>query len=148
MAESTRRQRILVVEDDEDVREPLAAALCQSGYAVSTASDGLAALSAFARCPADLVLADYLMPGMDGLELIRRIRVNTPRQPALLLTGWVGDDVPADGVTQCLRKPISLDDLVWAVDCTLACSESPRPRTTTTPVFRSGTTGRAVEARG
>ena len=136
MAESTLRKTILVVENDEETRAQLAEALRQSGYAVNTAGDGLTALSSLSQCPADLILSDYRMPGLDGVELIRRVRLTNAHQAALLLSGYGDEDVSNIGATQWLRKPISLDDLLWAVDCSLACHESHRPAATTMPVFR------------
>jgi DNA-binding response OmpR family regulator len=135
MAKSLR-QTILVVENDEETRAQLAEALRQSGYSVNTAGDGITALSSLSQCPADLLLTDYRMPGIDGVELIRRVRLKNSHQAALLLSGCVDEELSNIGATQCLRKPISLDDLLWAVDCSLACHESHRPEATTTPVFQ------------
>ncbi len=69
--------RILVVDDDAHIREVVCFALEKAGHATSEAADGRAALDAFARSPADLVVLDILMPEIDGLEVCRELRRET-----------------------------------------------------------------------
>jgi diguanylate cyclase (GGDEF)-like protein len=82
MSDAARRHDVLVVEDDEFLARLLDVELSQSGYEVRVAHDGDEALeTAFERCP-DLVLADVMMPRMDGFELVRRLR-GDPRTEAV-----------------------------------------------------------------
>lgn len=120
-----RRETILVVDDEEDVRTCLAEALCREGYVVDTIGDGFSALERLGECPIDLVLADYRMPRMNGIELIHQIRLRSPDQAALLMTSYRSRrDAPGRGVVRCARKPIDLEDLVWMIDCEIAAVRS------------------------
>lgn len=126
--------RILVVDDDADARELMATLLGQSGYVVETAADGFEALAIVAARRPDLLLTDLRMPGMDGAELIRRVHAVDARTsgsaggrelPAVLTTGVDTCDQCtsslAYGAVACLIKPMNLDDLVWTIECALAC---------------------------
>lgn len=77
--------RILVVDDDAHIREVVRFALEKAGHEVGEAADGRAALDAFARSPADLVVLDILMPELDGLEVCRELR-RTSEVPILFLS--------------------------------------------------------------
>jgi len=114
----------MVVEDDRDARETLAMALAQSGYAVDIVEDGREALGRLGAWPADVLVSDVNMPRMDGMELIQAMRATDRTQPVVLITGGELDQVKravASGASACLRKPMSLDELVWAIECALAC---------------------------
>jgi DNA-binding response OmpR family regulator len=122
------QDRVLVVEDDEAARETLGAALTQSGYTVEMAGDAPEALERLAAFPADLVVSDVNLPGMSGIELVKAIRRSGLRQPVLLMTGAerVGADAARNcGAAGCLRKPMTLDELVWAIEIALACRRGP-----------------------
>ena len=67
-------ERLLVVDDDPDVRDSLERALRYAGYAVTTAVHGADALDALARPPVDLIVLDVLMPMVDGFDACRRLR--------------------------------------------------------------------------
>jgi DNA-binding NtrC family response regulator len=122
------RKGILVVDDNNDACEILATALGQSGYHVETFTDGFEALARLAHRPFALVLTDLQMPGMNGLELIRRIHQVDPAAPVILMTGGDTRDLctgaEAYGAVHCLVKPINFDELLWAIDCALVCSAS------------------------
>lgn len=77
---------ILVVEDNAGVAEGLRAALAGDGYAVDVAFDGETALDRIAQGPPDLVILDVMLPGIDGFEVLSRLRVTEPELPVLLLT--------------------------------------------------------------
>jgi len=82
------RHKILVVEDEADIRELLRYSLTQEGYAVEEAADGAEALDRIERRAPDLVLLDLMLPRMSGLELCRKLRANseTARMPVIVVT--------------------------------------------------------------
>src|SRR5262245_49246641 len=79
-------RRILFVDDDEEAREALGDYFGGEGYLVETARDGREALVRLATFPADLVVTDLEMPGMNGLDLGRSLRSARPRFPILFVT--------------------------------------------------------------
>jgi CheY-like chemotaxis protein len=126
-----QKDRVLVVEDDRDARETLAMALAQSGYAVDIVEDGRAALGRLGSWPADVLVSDINMPQMSGPELISAMRASGRTQPVVLITGEEWDQLlgPAPhGASACLRKPMTIEDLVWAIECALACRHRPERR--------------------
>src|SRR5947209_7913779 len=107
---------VLVTEDDRAVREALERALQLAGYEVELASDGDAALAAIERRTPDAVVLDVMMPGLDGLDVTRRLRREGNRIPVLLLTARdaVGDRVEGldAGADDYLPKPFALEELL------------------------------------
>ncbi len=83
--------RVLLVEDDRDIAEPLARALVREGYEVGTAHDGRLALEEVLDAPPDLIILDVGLPGMDGLEVCRHVRELRPHVPILMLTARDGE---------------------------------------------------------
>ena len=81
-------KKILVVDDEENIRELYRDELSEEGYQVELADNGLQALSKFESFRPDLVTLDVMMPGMDGIEVLRRIREKNPSIPVLLLTAF------------------------------------------------------------
>ena len=77
---------VLLAEDDAAIAEPLSRALQREGYEVSVADDGLVALEHVRAGGVDLLVLDLGLPGMDGLEVCRRIRLEVPDLPVLMLT--------------------------------------------------------------
>jgi two-component system response regulator MprA len=108
--------RVLVVDDEPSVREVLERILKVEGFDVACAADGRAAVEAQAAAPADAVLLDVLMPGLDGLEVCRRLRSGGDRTPVLMLTAreGVGDRVAGleAGADDYLPKPFALEELL------------------------------------
>ena len=107
---------VLMVDDDSMVREVLARELEDRGFLVTTASDGLSALALLdGGQPADLMVTDFAMPGMNGLATIAEARRRRPNLPALLLTGYAEADAGIvrvqDRLTILLRKPVSGEEL-------------------------------------
>jgi PAS domain S-box-containing protein len=106
---------ILLVDDDQDVREVAAAMLAEAGYEVIEAGNGGGALEALERegRRIELMIADILMPGMNGVELARAARLTRPDLPVLFVTGFGGDALPADEseIGELLRKPFRSAEL-------------------------------------
>ena len=116
---SARLTEILVVDDDPDIRVSLDRGLRLSGFAVRTAADGSSALSAVAEHRPDCVVLDVNMPGMDGVEVITRLRGLGIDVPVCMLSARVAvDDRVAGleaGADDYLVKPFALDELVARV---------------------------------
>ncbi|MHA6761012.1 response regulator transcription factor [Streptacidiphilus sp. PAMC 29251] len=111
--------RVLVVDDEPALRDALESSLAFEGYEVTTASDGLEALDAIAANTPDLVLLDIMMPRLDGLTTVRRLRARGDSVPVLMLTARdaVGDRVTGldVGADDYLAKPFELDELLARV---------------------------------
>jgi CheY-like chemotaxis protein len=118
-----RRDRILIVDDDQDARQLIGEVLADAGYVVEVAGDGFAALEMLPRAVPDLVLTDLRMPGMHGVDLAQKIRSQSD-VPVVLTTGMESFDLCTDaaayGAVACLLKPINLEELLWTIDLALA----------------------------
>jgi DNA-binding NtrC family response regulator len=90
--------RILLVDDDETFLRVLGGVLAASGYSVLSAHSGAEALARLEKEPADVVLSDLVMPGMDGVELVGLLRDSHPGTPVLLMTAFSEDDEIARGI--------------------------------------------------
>ena len=112
--------RILVVDDDENLRWVLQTQLEQMGYSAITAANGAAALEAIDKEPPALVLTDLKMPGISGMELLEQIRRDYPEIPVVIITafGTIQSAVQAmrSGAYDYLTKPIDYDELGLAVN--------------------------------
>ena len=108
--------RLLVVDDDPSLREALALVLDLNGFDVTTAQDGREAIRTLADTPPDAVVLDVLMPGIDGLEVCRRMRAAGDTTPVLMLTARaeVGERVEGleAGADDYLAKPFAREELV------------------------------------
>jgi two-component system response regulator (stage 0 sporulation protein F) len=107
---------ILLVDDDSGVRKSVGDMLERSGYGVLKAEDGGSAMTVLqARDDIDLVIADYRMPGMDGLLLLRRIKERDPDLPVILMTGYSDLEsylcATGLGVVRYIGKPVGLREL-------------------------------------
>src|SRR6201996_6576607 len=130
IAPALRGERLLVVDDDPDVRDSLERALRCAGYAVTTAVHGADALDALARSPVDLIVLDVLMPMVDGFDACRRLRARGDDTPILVLTARdaVDDRVTglAAGADDYLVKPFALRELLARVNALLRRTQPPR----------------------
>lgn len=109
---------LLLVDDNDDVREITALLLRDSGYHVIEASNGSAALAALGANPAiDLLIVDFAMPGMSGLQLLEQARARRPQIKVIFITGYVDETLLdakfADEIV--LKKPFTTDLLAAAV---------------------------------
>ncbi len=119
---SVERQRqaaaVMVVEDNDALRELVVETLRDAGYRVIEAHDGRAALSLFARQspPPELVVSDVMMPGLDGFALSAEISERAPQTRVLLMSGYAGNDAPLlAGKEPLLVKPFRADSLLERV---------------------------------
>jgi two-component system chemotaxis response regulator CheY len=127
-----RERLVLVVEDDPETREFYRTVLMRDGFATDEAHNGFQALEKAVASPPDLVVTDISVPGIDGIELCRQLRMTptTRDVPVLAVTGYgdrhYPDRVIQAGANQVLIKPLNPDVLV-AEARRLVRSESPSP---------------------
>jgi len=116
---SVRRLRILVVDDEERIRNFLRAKLKASGYEVLTATNGLEGLEQAQAQEPDLIVLDLLMPKMDGLEMLKELRTFS-EVPVIILTGKGADTDKIKGLQlgadDYLPKPFNPDELVARIE--------------------------------
>ena len=119
--------RILIIEDDPSIGKLLRRALILEGYVTELADDGYKGLSAFASNRPDLIILDLMLPGMDGIQLCRRIREES-NLPILMLTArdTVDDRVLGldTGADDYVTKPFDIDELLARVRAQLRRSQS------------------------
>ena len=117
-------ETVVVVDDDIRVRAALVGVLAQAGYQVREARDGLEALDLLGEARASLLVSDVAMPGMSGVELLRRVREHHPSLPVLIYSGYAErDDVQPlleQPFTRFLRKPAPRAELLHAIASLLA----------------------------
>jgi len=125
--------RILVIDDDVQVRGAVRRILERAGHTVEDVGNGDAGLQAHRERPADLIITDIFMPERDGIETVRQLRRESPQVKIIVISG--GDrtqtmdlrkDAELLGAARSLRKPFELSELVQAVGELLGES---RPRT-------------------
>ena len=114
--------RVLVVDDDEQMREMLAELLADEGYDVTKASDGEQAVALLREQPADLLITDIIMPNQEGVETIRIVASDFPEIKIIAISGGgrLGPDsfLPAAekfGAHRVFAKPFDPDDLLVTV---------------------------------
>jgi DNA-binding response OmpR family regulator len=113
-----RGERIVLVDDELDIRRTLARLLSESGYHVETAASGVDALALIEDDrPPDLLVLDYAMPGLSGLDVAKAVRANHPQLPILFMSGFADpkmleDEMPA---ARLLRKPFGNNELFSAI---------------------------------
>lgn len=119
------RQKILIVEDDEDLRRMFRTTLTLAGFDVAEAGDGLEALNQVDADPPDLVVLDLMLPGVSGVVVYQEIAAQavTRNIPIVVITGSSMIESELD-VACFMRKPISPDRLVEAVRTCLASGSS------------------------
>jgi len=112
--------RVLVVDDDPQVLRLLRVNLELEGYEVVSANDGLEALEAVEAENPDLVVCDVMMPGMDGVEVVRRLRADSKQVPVVMLSAKaMRSDMRAGldaGANEYVTKPFDPAELIEVVD--------------------------------
>ncbi len=118
--ENSEKKRILVVEDEEHIAEGLKLNLSLQGYDVKISPDGVAALQDWKEWQPDLIVLDLMLPSIDGVSVLRNIRLENERIPILILSakGEPKDKVECFhyGVDDYLQKPFDLDEFLLRVD--------------------------------
>ena len=118
-------ERILWVDDESTLMEMCRETLGRAGFSVTCTTDPLQALEIFRHSPDsfDLVMTDFSMPGVNGIELARKVSAINPQIPIILCTGF-GNSIPVSltkpaGITMIVSKPVSSKDLIYAIRQTL-----------------------------
>ncbi|MBN1657607.1 MAG: response regulator [Anaerolineae bacterium] len=125
------KNRILVVDDEESVASFLRLSLIELApeYGVETAHSAREALALMSRQPFDMLITDLRMPGIDGLELMRRVRERHPRTRMILITGYGDDRIEMQsyqiGACRYLNKPFQVEELLAAIRQALAPARAP-----------------------
>lgn len=111
--------RILVIDDQPAVAAVIADGLLEAGHQVTIAIGGLEGLDALERMRPDVVFLDLVMPDLDGVEVLRRVRARDPELPVVVISGWGSEEAIARaralGVTEVLRKPEAVKNLASAL---------------------------------
>ena len=109
----TSNGSIIVVDDNDSIRDLLKNLLISEGYTVVTADNGTDALSKLKQINFDLVISDIMMPGLSGLDLLTRVRELDADLPMVMITGFPSIDtavkVIKEGATDFITKPFNLD---------------------------------------
>jgi len=123
MPESVTAHRIMVVDDDTDLRVTLQEILIDEGREVISAKDGFEAVKLAAEGPIDLIFMDIRMPGMDGVEAFLKIKEIQPNCVVVMMTGYAVESLIeqalSEGARDCLSKPVSIEKLLEIVEETI-----------------------------
>jgi len=127
----TSLHKLLIADDDDEIRELLEFDLSQSGYSVVTAKDGGEALNKALKDNYDLILLDVMMPKMNGFDACRNIRISKPDVPILMLTakGAMTDKTQGfdSGADDYIVKPFDIQEVLLRVRALLRRSEKAKP---------------------
>jgi DNA-binding NtrC family response regulator len=124
------KMRVLLVDDEIEFVSALAERLNLRGFDADTATSGEAALQKIAAFPPQVVLLDMLMPGMSGLEVLKRIKRDHPEVKVILLTGrgsWDGIQGEREGAYDCLMKPIQIEELMQTMASAMEGNKEDQP---------------------
>lgn len=125
------KRTVLVVDDEEYIRDLVRTALTFSGFEVAVAADGVTALNDIQRLRPDLTILDVNMPGFDGFEVVRRLRDAGDSTPVIFLTARDSAEDKLSGFTKggddYLTKPFSLEELVARVEAVLRRTSPAEP---------------------
>ncbi|MBI4840952.1 MAG: sigma-54-dependent Fis family transcriptional regulator [candidate division NC10 bacterium] len=115
----TSQERVLIVDDEEQMRELLAKVLEKNGYQVAAAGDGAQALALLEREPVDLVVTDVRMPGLGGMEALKSIKELNPDIIVIIMTafGSIDQAVQAvkEGAYDYINKPFKIDEMLLTI---------------------------------
>lgn len=123
-------ERILVVDDEFDVREGIAKLLGMEGYEVTTAENGARAIERAKASDFDLVLTDLRMPGMSGVETLMGLKELHPDLTVIVVTGFASDATAAnclrEGAYDIVTKPFDLNQLLSLIEKALEAGKTDR----------------------
>src|SRR5258705_11320374 len=130
--------RVLIVDDEANIRQMMRLTLEAAGYAVEEAADGEQALGLYADGAGwDAVVLDQKMPGMDGIAVLKRIKEREPGATVVMVTAYATIDLVIDamhaGASDFVRKPMTPQALRGALAASLQARPAPRPRDLPTP---------------
>ena len=111
--------RILVIDDEEDIRNMLRHMLESANHQVDVASDGQRGIECYRETPADLIITDIVMPGKDGLETIRELRRSDPEVRIIAMAGYGEESLPRArelGASHTVHKPFQIEDFLQVVE--------------------------------
>ena len=112
---SETNMRLLVVDDEPIVGKRLKQVFGKIGFEIETYTDSALALAAIAEKPFDIVVTDLKMEGIDGIEVLKRVRAMNPKTRVIIITGYASPDTAElaqqEGVFAFLAKPFRLDEL-------------------------------------
>lgn len=119
----SKNAEILIVDDEEIVQRSYARSLAGQHCKVEVASNGPAALKALGQRPFDVVLLDLMMPGMNGMTVLKTIKEKWPDSEVIIITGYPAIDTAKQAVTlgafDYLAKPAGPDDIVNAANAAM-----------------------------
>ncbi len=134
--------RVLLVDDDDAITGGLAPLLSREGFSVEVAADGVQALAAITTQAPDIVVLDVMMPGMDGREVLRRLRASGSSVPVVLLTsvGEAAERARAldEGADDYLNKPFDAGELISRVRAVVRRARPGRPTLASASTLTSG----------
>ena len=114
------KKRVLVVDDDHDVRNILSRFLLLQGFAVETTENGMEAFEIFTGMYFDAVLTDFQMPGMDGIKLADQIRKHDPKKLIIMMTSnKLMSSQEEELLNYVVEKPFELNEIYAILQCTL-----------------------------
>ncbi|MFZ0131718.1 MAG: response regulator, partial [Desulfobacterales bacterium] len=117
--ETRSKWPILLVDDEEDIREVLSLSIADMGYAVHAAENGERAIDMFRQLDPPIVMTDIKMPGMDGIELLQQIKRHNPEAEVVMITGHGDMDLAIKSLkfeaTDFITKPINVEALEIAL---------------------------------
>jgi two-component system OmpR family response regulator len=133
----TPEARLLVVDDEPNIRELLSASLRYAGFDVATAADGEQALAMATSFRPDLLVLDVMMPGLDGFGVVRRLRETGRYTPVVFLTARDASEDKVSGLTlggdDYVTKPFSLDEVLARIRAVLRRTSAQAQRTAEAP---------------
>ena len=125
------KHSILIVDDEKNLSKLLSKVLIREGYGALTADSGIEALNIFESQQVDIIITDIKMPGMDGMELLRRIKTIDPSIKVIMITAFATLETAIEalriGAADYITKPFNIDEVVYSVRRIVESSEEIEP---------------------